>query len=48
MRVSAGVTTEVNGPIAGGGAEESMWSLSSGATWALIWFIVSVLLMFVL
>jgi hypothetical protein len=51
MRIQggAGVTAEVNGPIVppGGGQVSDWLDLSSGATWATIWFLVVVLLMFV-
>lgn len=53
MEAHAGIVTaaEVNGPMGTPGSSYSLADLlhpKSGATWALIWFIVALLLLFVL
>lgn len=44
--VNAGVVTavEVNGPIANPAV--SLWDPSSGGTWAAIWFVVAIIILF--
>lgn len=47
--VRAGVVTaaEVNGPINGGGGGGGLWDVGSAGTWAFIWFVAAIILLFV-
>lgn len=46
--VRAGVMTDidVNGPIGGGSPTGPLWDPKSGATWALIWFLAAIIILF--
>ena len=46
--VRAGVVgaAEVNGPMNNGTQTGPMWDTQSGATWALFWFVVAIIVLF--